>query len=378
MPYSAGFYAQDGVTGRIGAVLDAISAAAACPYDSADVAVAYATALGVRLLGQRLAGTVWEVAIKRFLISIDYGITEPGALTELAAVPNSQVRVPNGLGVLKGPGLWPPGSTFHTKAYMFHVNGTPAPLGVAIGSANITVSALATGAEAVAAHTWNGTLSPAELGLLNDARPLLEWFEDAWKAADPLADVLPAYQSMFKASRRPQATREDRAPAAQAFIAHPATVEVAGPLAAQLISAQALWVKADTLYHNRGDDKPGNQLDIPRGTRVFFGFPAAKVPKNRVLGYVEIQVPGFAAVRRSVRFADNAMDKVNLPIPESDGPATYDNAYLIFDRAGIGPSGLKQFRLTVADLAALSDMKKASRNTVDLYMTSGRPYGLLF
>ena len=72
------------------------------------------------------------------------------------------------------------------------------------------------------------------------------------------------------------------------------------------------------------------------------------------------------------------MDKVNLPVPGSDGPVDYDNSYLIFDRAGIGTNGLERFRLTVADLDGLIARKAAARNTVDLYMSSGRPYGMIF
>ena len=222
---------------------------------------------------------MWENADKRFLISIDYGITEPGALAELASLPNSQLRVPNGLVVLAAHALWPPGNVFHTKSYIFRNNQAAAPLGIAIGSANISVSALATGAEAVAAQAWSGTLSPSETEHLHRARPLLDWFDDAWGAADPLGEVLEDYKSRFKGSRRPQASREDQTSPAQAFIADPGVVDVAGTLAAQLVSAEALWVKTDTLYGNRGEGNPGNQLDTPRGTRVFFGIPATQSPK---------------------------------------------------------------------------------------------------
>lgn len=378
MPYSARSYLQDAATGRIGAVLDAVTAAADCAYNMADVAVAYATRQGVNVLTRRLAGAKWDAAQKRFLISIDFGISEPGALAALAGLPSAQVRIPNGLAVLENPGLWPPKTTFHTKAYVFRAAGVTHPLGVSIGSANISVSALATGAEAVAVQVWDGKLSANDRKLMQHARPLLEWFEDAWDAADPLDQLLGSYRSVFKGGKRPQATREDRTPTAKTYTAPSVTTEVTGSLAVQLLTAQALWVKTDVLYHNRGPGKPGNQLDTPRGTRVFFGFPATLVGKNTIIGYIEVQVAGFDPIQRSVRYADNSMDKVNLPVPGRNGPSTYDNSYLIFDHAGLAPGGLQQFQLTVTDLAGLNARRNSSRNAVDLQMTSGRPYGLFF
>jgi hypothetical protein len=382
MPYSARAYPQDATTGRVGAVLDAIMAAADRSYDRADIAVAYATRRGVEVLTNRLSSPRWEAARKRFLISIDFGITEPAALVALAALPNSQVRIPNGLDVLSTSGLWPSKTTFHTKAYMFRGMGASIPsgatIGVTIGSANISVSALATGAEAVSFQGWDGSVSSADLHLLKDTLPLLEWFDDAWELADPLDLVLSSYRSRFKGSKRPQGTREDRTPTATTYTAPRATTEVTGSLAVQLLTAQALWVKTDALYHNLGRGRPGNQLDTPRGTRVFFGFPATQVSRNTILGYIEVQAIGYGAVRRSVRYADNQMDKVNLPLPGRDGPASYDNSYLIFDRVGPASSGLSLFQLVVTDLSGLNARRRTARNSVDLYMTSGRPYGLFF
>jgi len=71
-------------------------------------------------------------------------------------------------------------------------------------------------------------------------------------------------------------------------------------------------------------------------------------------------------------------DKINLPLPGEDGPNSYDNAYLIFDHAGTGSGRTPLFELTVADLAELNSRKSAARNSVDLNMVGGRPYGLLF
>ncbi len=67
------------------------------------------------------------------------------------------------------------------------------------------------------------------------------------------------------------------------------------------------------------------------------------MPKNTVLGSVNIQAVGFPSQACSVRFANNQMDKVNLPIPDGvQGPATYDNSCLLFER-----KWPKKFRLTL-------------------------------
>jgi hypothetical protein len=375
MAYYAKCFPQDASTGRIAVVQDAIKAAAKIEYGATDIAVAYVTRQGVALLNTCLNGPRWLIAEKRFLISIDFGITEPDGLIALAALPNSQVRIPNGLAVLSGNALWPP-QTFHTKAFAFRTAGAVCPLGIAVGSANITVSGLATGAEAVDVQVWLGKLTPAERSLLNNAKSLLDWFDDAWESADALADILTDYQSYFKGSRFAQAMRDDRTKEARAYMGHPASSEVTGTLAVQLSAARELWVKTETMYSNRGG-RPGNQLDMPRGTRVFFGFPATPVPRNTTLGHVEMQVPGSDPVSRSVRFGNNSMDKIDLPIPSSDADS-YDDSYLIFTRLDIASSGMPKFQLFVTDQAGLDARKDAARNFVDLKMASGRQYGLLF
>src|ERR1700733_12351596 len=190
MGYSARCYAQDGATGRVGGVLDAIiQAAQALPYDTVNAAIAYATKRGVELLNENLVTTGWAAASKRFLVSIDFGVTEPTALTSLDSLPNTEVRVPNGLRVLARKHLIPP-TTFHAKAYMFGVHHKQVPLAVVAGSANMTVSALVTGGEVVTVQTWNDVLTPDDLSHVAEAQQLIKWFEDAWELADPIETVL--------------------------------------------------------------------------------------------------------------------------------------------------------------------------------------------
>ncbi|HEU4677987.1 MAG TPA: hypothetical protein VFS35_00605, partial [Terrimicrobiaceae bacterium] len=118
--YEMDVYAQDSSVGRVGVVLDAIADAAkqAGGYDWVDVAVAYASVEGVRMLNQRLSGGIWSGAQKRFLVSIDFGFTQPDALTRLSELYGAEVRVPNGRAVLREPTLRPP-YAFHAKTFAF-------------------------------------------------------------------------------------------------------------------------------------------------------------------------------------------------------------------------------------------------------------------
>lgn len=380
MPYSVSVNAQDPSLGRVEEVISAIATASsdAGDYTCVDVAVAYASDSGVELLDQRLSSSpAWRAAFKRFLVSIDFGITEPRALARLADLPNSEVRVPNGESVLTSPQLWPP-NTFHAKSYLFRPANWRSPSALVVGSANLTVSALATGSEVVVRQSWRGTASRSERRHLARARPFLHWFEDAWAIATPLSDILSDYQARYQRRPGPGTPPEEETPATRSYLASADVNEVTGALIVQLATAKALWVRTDVLYQNRGEGKPGNQLDTPRGTRVFFGFPPGKVARNHIFGYIDIRAIGHSYVTRSIRFGNNEMDKINLPIPGADGPDSYDNAYLIFERDGWSDGDETKFSLTVTDKRGLASRIATSRNSVNLTMNSGRPYGLLF
>lgn len=380
MGYRASAFGQDASVGRVDQMLECIGATAADvpDFDIVDAAVAYASRRGVDLLCARLSSSpTWESATKRFLISIDFGITHPQALSQFEQLNDTEVRVPNAATVLASARFMPP-STFHAKTYRFGRSGSRYPCGIAIGSANLTASALLTSSEVFASHVWTGTVSRSERLIYNGFRPVTEWFEDAWARATPLSTVLPAYEVKFKTNRFRRPPSEDVTKSVRTYLSAPGGVEISGELAVQLQAAKTLWIKTNKLYGNLREGTLGNQLDTPRGTRLFFGFPTKNEAKNTILGYVELQAVGHAAVKRSIRFADNQMDKINLPVPGSDGPSTYDNSYLVFDRAGTAASGLALFMLTVTDLEGIKGRRARAANTVDLEMAGGRPYGLMF
>ena len=369
-------HAQDPRVGRVGVVLDAIANASreSGDYEHVDIAVAYASTEGVRLLNDALSlGAHWSAATKRFLVSIDFGFTQPSALHALSELGNSEVRIPNARAVLESAILRPP-FAFHAKTFLFRGREWFSLKALIVGSANLTASALSTGAEVVTRQIWNN-ISPrtAAWEHLKMAKPAVDWFEDTWNGAELLTDVLDEYRLRHRALPKPRTPPEEKTRTTRTFLLSPDEHVITGTLPVQLAAAKSLWVDGSSIIGNR-KPKPGNQLNTPRGTRIFFGFSSKNVPRDTTLGTVEIRVAGHLYVVRSIRFANNGMDIIGLPIPEQFGVDSYQDTILIFSR----DSGSGHFTLTVTDAPGLSAYIASASNSVELAMNGGRRYGLLF
>lgn len=117
---------------------------------------AYATRGGVQLINDVLAAEIsdWVNIRKRWLISLDFGLTEPKALETLLALPNSEVRIPYAHEVLKNK--LKPFRCFHSKSMFFYKDRLEAgPTGIYIGSANMSISGLCYGHENAMASAWS-------------------------------------------------------------------------------------------------------------------------------------------------------------------------------------------------------------------------------
>ncbi|GAI35801.1 unnamed protein product, partial [marine sediment metagenome] len=123
------------------------------------------------------------------------------------------------------------------------------------------------------------------------------------------------------------------------------------------------------VVQNRGPGKPGNQIDMHRGTRVFFGFDVANVVPNTALGPVVIAFEGETNYR-SLRYGNNGMDKITLPALQP--PRTYANRTLLFQRQ---PKGV--FELVIGTSQQASKWQRLSLQQNGLYqMQSGREFGV--
>ena len=363
---------QDSESGRISEIYRSIvSLADASKFRSLRVAVAYASLAGCKNLSEgldRCLGSRWKSMNKEWMISVDFGRTDADALEFLSELPKSSVRIPNGLSVLQNKLI--PKNCFHPKMFAFGASDawSGGPMALFCGSANLTLSGLHSGTEQGISLIWKPPLAPEEEDKLQAIYERLVWWLDNWKRSVPVtSSFLSRYRKI-----RPEYPREDDSLLLKGY-ASAKNTEIKLEEGLLWGQARCLWVQTHKLYKNLGKAKPGNQVDLRRGTRVYFGLGPQSVSPNTVLGQVILQYKSMRQRKCSVRFGDNSMDKVNLPVPGKDGPRTYDNTFLHFER--IEP-GLFRVRL-VRDQKELQIWRKKSQRQGLLYiMSGGRQFGL--
>jgi len=360
---------QDPKLGLAGEVAAAIrSAAVLADFGISRVAVAYATVHGIEHYGQIVFANNESLlkGKKKWLVSLDYGHTEPDALESLGALRSSKVRIPDATFVLSRKLL--PLTSFHPKSYLFG-DCDVAKRGAAYisGSANLTYGGLVTNVEH-AVVLAAAPVSSRDSDVEQNHRALTSWFEQAWNLAEDLSPgMLRAYRALRRRSVPILADDEDLA----SSLVVDGKLELRSSEAARWAAARCFWIETGELYKNRGPGRSGNQLDCTRGTRAYFGFPATTVPPNTVLGQITLQYPGYPGQPRSVRFGDNMMDKINLPIPNEFGPPNYDNKVLHFER-----KDRRVYGLTEGTAQEIARWKRKSRTQGLHYRFSrGREYG---
>lgn len=339
-----------------------VAAAKSGSYESLDVAVAYATLGGCTALTETLAGCVdnWAAYRKRWVVSFDWGITEPDAVLHLASLPNSQVWIPRAEQVLDSN--LRPTRCFHPKYYVFRKDD--ARLGLFSTSANLTLSGLYLNEEQGTLSVWNGDPDESLAEWIRE----LAFFEDQLEEYEAASDELVSRYADIR-TKHPSNVEEDEGDAADAILTTAQVTELYK--AAAFATARCFWVEVENVYENRGPGIPGNQIDLQRGSRVFFGFPAADVPKNHHFGEISISYEG-ATVRRAMRFGNNDMDKLNLPVPGEEGPTKYDDSTLLFCRTGPGV-----FELAVGSEEQAQGWRERSESQGTLFeLQSGRRFGV--
>ena len=131
-----------------------------------------------------------------------------------------------------------------------------------------------------------------------------------------------------------------------------------------LRTARYFWTDTLKIVENLGPGNPGNQVDLKKGVRAFFGSTVPiGAPVNTALGVVQTVVSG-SPEPCAMRYGHNGMDKVNLPIPGGGNPAHYDYSCLLWERL---PKGV--FRLEVHPTGA--QWKKASEGEKTRFRYTG-------
>lgn len=363
-------FIQRFVTQPLGREYRALLADGAAPggFTNLDAAVAYATSSGVKALTDTIGGD-WDAWRKRWLVGIDWCRSEPLALDQLAKLRRSQVRIHDGARLIGVPGCVPR-IPFHPKTYILKSATT---IAVVSGSGNLSGNGLRRGHEVGSLLYVDGRAGQPEATLREGCNGVAAWYERIWTQATPLtAQVLDGYRSRFESSRtKPAPTDDDVIP--------PQQLDRGRGLRSadlqQLRMATNLWIEAGNLHKNRGPGQPGNQLMMSPMTRVFFGFPAEDVPRDTRIGSVSIQFDGEARVERTLRFSNNSMDVLNLPVPGEDGPDAYDQEVLLFTKSVDDQGPYIRLELgTATDRAAWR--RRSERSETLFTMTSGRRWGV--
>jgi HKD family nuclease len=305
-----------------------------------------------------------EIA-KRWVTSFDYCRTDPLALDAIRSLPKSTVRIYGADATLSNNGV--PEVPFHPKAFLF---SAPQKHCALAGSGNISRSGLLRGIELGLVVSIDRNIKTEEPSAIAAVEALQKSFEKRWQDSSPLCDLLLSkYKLMYeKAERIKNAvpTEDDTA----------SSDRTRGSLSSDNLKTlricRHMWIEAGNITPNRGKHVPGNQLMMKRLTRVFFGFDATSISKNSPIGSILLSFNGSLFYSYPLTYSDNAMDKLVLPMPGTDGPDSYDGELLLFEQVG-----LNRFRLSLGTTQDRSDWLRRSRLVGGAFtMSSGRQWGV--
>ncbi|MFM2044700.1 MAG: hypothetical protein RLY86_3276 [Pseudomonadota bacterium] len=298
---------------------------------------AYATQSGFRAFELGVTKSFWSKTESRWLIGIDYGRTDPRALREIAKRANTEVRVYDGRFVVEREGFVPR-RDFHPKVAMME-SATADRSGVVLGSGNFSYNGLRRSVEAGSAF-----ICTTESEFKSLLRPVKLVFEDLWRQATPLDEIIKKYESRLAALVKSKDSKR---------------------VAVAKIPTKGFWIEAGYVTKNRGSRKPGNQIFAPHGFRDYFGIKKGKT-KSTLIGKITFEFDVGPAVTKNYRDNDNGMEKLTLPFPEEHGFGVYDGKVLVFEKKGRGfllsAIEAKEFELTYGHcLANVRQMNKGRR-----------------
>lgn len=260
-------------------------------------AAAFASESGGRALSTLMPIGEPDGPRKRWLIGIENGFSQPEALTFLAALPNSEVRVPHGWKTLDSKALRGP-LFFHPKIYVVQ---TETELAIVSASGNLTEGGLLKNTEQF--MLWTGDHQAPEAASFN------EWWAYWWDRAD-VAD--PKFIAAYDKAR-PKIQR----PAGPGGGPPTAPVLEVEPAPSDLKQAKSMWVEATRPLEGGAR----NQLELMLTAHHFFydeDNPARDVGKT--LEFVDVAGNVYDNKDRIVHYngppfmpKGNAMWRVRLP-----------------------------------------------------------------
>ena len=251
---------------------------------------------------------------KTIVTSLDFGLTEPGALRFWRDMDNSRVLVAGAPHL--GAGRLTTHAAFHPKLYIFdRQDGTAGSL---VGSANLTSRGL----------TVN-----AEVGWLEMAHHAPEPLNHAWnEAIDTAVDLTPAILDQYSGLRQRipielQGEEMASAPALQVREQGDYPLMTDAPINPG--DFEQMWVQALLLSGGSG-----SQLELPRGSHRFFGATYQAYDDRHVTDIVKPTLVSGTREwpNRPVRWhGDNQMERFNLPTLLQGG-YSYEHSLILFRR----------------------------------------------
>jgi hypothetical protein len=302
---------------------------------------AYATQSGVYSFSNYMGENFWENTSSKWLLGIDYGRTHPEALKSILEQSNSEVRIHDGDWIIEKKGFIPR-RDFHPKTALMWDQAVQRH-GVVVGSGNLSSNGLSRSVEFGTARLFD-TLAEYEQA----AGQLPSELNGLWEDAAPADGILERYTDRWN----------------EEFSWSSKASEVEG------IDASLFWIEAGYVTQNRVP-RPGNQIDFPKGMNRYFGFDVPDdLAKNSVIGAVTMVTAIGDPTTRNLRFANNSMEKISLPIPETHGFENYDGKILVFERQG---DAFVLHALEADDFDAAFGSRIANVHS----MGSGRQYGII-
>lgn len=298
-------------------VLFAFDEVATSSIEEIKWAVAYATYRGCERLINRVAFQVgeqqWSTISKRFIVSLDFGLTDPEALLFLDNLQNSTVFIANPAVVDKAD--FYPENAFHPKLYLFNSHHRTNYL---VGSANLTESAL---------------ISNTEIVVIGNEIPQNGEWEAVW--ANALIDSEPLSPILLEIYRQRRVTRRLRNINPDPDIPVPTIQPQQNAILWNAISNHEIfpsnyrhfWIEAGSMSSGGSH----NQLELPRGANQFFGFAYSNYEHNHVtIGHPVLAIRGNTWNDRPLTWhGNNRMERINLPTIQQGGFA-YENCAILF------------------------------------------------
>lgn len=299
---------------------------------------AYVTDSGVAQIMTHLHDYLNNARTCRWVFGFDYGRSQPTAVKRLAQVDNTEIRIYDGEYVVQSA-RFIPRKSFHLKTALTHKE-TGQPCKQIVGSGNLSASGLTSGIEAGCVIDYTAIDEAIGINLMFS-------LEELWENATPFEKIIGPYEQLYEEVCQPKVVVEDK-------VATESTL---------------FWIDVGYVTKNRGANKPGNQFDLPRGSHAYLGLKENPSPKlNSVLGELRIRTISGEVVDRPLRFGNNSMEKLTLPIPEQFGYDCYDGKILTFK--------LDQSEVILEALEHDAFMRIYGLHIAESNrMQSGRPYG---